>query len=278
LPFIALLAVTAIIIAGCQEATRSPFSGKEVTADQLVAEATAQERLATKKADDARRVAEEKMRAAKRDAEMRALSIVAEADGATTSAKTELAKLRISTEATVAAAIQSARAADDDFAAEMANIETITQGGLEAIEAKRQSKLGVLSFVANNPFVRTAASSVGVDSSGIGGILFPVAAAAVSLWVGRRSGDTKARVATARADQAEADKRIAQATTDEQWDEALQVGKDIGDEKIASYNKAVDRVSETTKADAIQKQMDALTALVTALTPKPAAPATPVPA
>lgn len=215
-----MFVVACFTLAGCdafESKTLSPLSGQLLTAPQLLAEGQAeQRRLEAERAkalSDARRKV--------RDIE------------ATQGIDALKAKAAVSD----ALAEAEVRAGEIDTA--LASIGPIYERALEDIERLDKQKAAGLDLVLNNPFVKSAAASVGVDTGGLGAILGTGAGAwALTAWRGRKGREEALSAGKAQRDamRAEYESKINAA-----WDDGHKAAHAERDRADAAFDEAESR-------------------------------------
>ena len=244
---------------GCDGATtKSPWSQKEVSAGELLAEVTQREADAKAKA-----LAEE--RADK--AEARRVAIKATSDSIAASAKLDItaaevkAELaRITAESGAATQAIAERAADRQAGLDQAlkSIAAQADAAFGDIQAKEAQRMAAVNWIANNPVVKGAAGSVGIDTGGLPAIFGASAAAyALSSWQGRKAKDEVVAEEKRRRDALRAE---LQAKADAAWDEGHKTATTARDAQDAAHDEA------TARAMALLVDPSKL---IASLTPKP---------
>lgn len=162
-----------VLAGGCawmEPKVTSPYSGKEASAGEIAAERMkleGEERAAAAGRMAALAEASEQARSeAKRAA--RLVGLKARTDAAR--AEAELAEIEDAGAAAAAASIRQIAVINGGLEARLASVAEQFDVAAARIEAERAARLGVLKFVADNPMVKMAAASVGLDTGGIGSL------------------------------------------------------------------------------------------------------------
>ena len=194
----------------------SPYSGKESSAGEIAAERTKLE--AEEKSAAAAKLAAvtEAGEKAKAEAKRAAVRIALKAKTDAASAEADLADLEAASGAAVAQATRQIAAIGSGLDARLAAISESYDVAQQRISEEQQKRLGVLKFVSDNPVVRTAAASVGLDTSGVGSLGALLLGAGGIGWMNKRA---KAREDKA-WDEADAKAKLEAAAKDAAWDEA----------------------------------------------------------
>jgi len=239
----------ALFSVGCEGTIKSPISGNEVTAAELVAEEAKADRDAAVLASKEKARAEQRIRTAKLEAEREAAAIAQTADLAAADAARQLRLIELGLGTELESATADVTAALDQLATAARFREDSVGDALEAIAAKESALTKVLGMVTDNPVVKTGLASVGVDSSLItGGLALLLGGGAVS-------------VAAKRAKKRE----------DENWDDAAKKTKADADEARAREHTAWDEAKREETDAKMRKELDELRLKVMALSvaPKP---------
>lgn len=153
----------------------SPVTGNEVTYPQLIAEANKardeQERKAAKEIADK----EAELRRVAAEAKVRAMQIKQDAQNSASVAETQLAVLEVETGARLEQATAEVRQIRDSIDSYVAALESNVNDAITEINRKKEQGAGILKFIGDNPVVRGAGASVGLDTGeiagGLGGLL-----------------------------------------------------------------------------------------------------------
>lgn len=219
LALIALLAGSALALTGCElldPKVDSPFSGKPVNEAGLAREIRAEEAKAKAEADAKLAEAAEQVRQAK--ARLIGTNIALQQKASVTAAEIQAtaATVEFETGAKIEGAKAAAEAAAKALGDRLALIHEQAGGAMDAIDAKRQQYGGIVSAVANNPFVKTA------DGASGGLITSLIAASGVTGWAVRSAGSRKRHDQS--YDQGVADEKARQEQARERenaaWNEA----------------------------------------------------------
>jgi len=206
-----------IFAGGCdstEPTVESPIDGARVTAPTLIrqVERAATEAKAKAASDD--RAERARLRAAQADATARAIEIASRQEIVGAQVKSELALLRASTDAVVADITDRAESRSAALTAYLNALDASTETAVAVLEAKQNQRNAIVRMVTDNPFVKSAAATVGIDTGGLGGMLASGATvAAIGAW------RAKKQRADARAE-GEAKANRASELRDATWDEA----------------------------------------------------------
>ncbi|NBW16277.1 MAG: hypothetical protein EBR82_50685 [Caulobacteraceae bacterium] len=211
-----LSALTLILCVGCQQTVPSPFSGQDVTAEQLVREADAEARKLEREAEEKAATAEKRIKAAQAQARARIREIRGNVEQTAAESARIVEGVQDELGVQVAEAETDFTQAVNRLESETADLEATTTNALAAIEAKRQRALGVLNFAKNIPIVGQAAASAGVDINGLGALLFGGASVGTIAYQVRRGR----KLADASWEDAKKEAAEAKAREDKAWDDA----------------------------------------------------------
>jgi len=238
LPFIVFIVVALLAcLSGCEGKIKSPLSGNEVTASELVAEEAKADRDAAIAAQKEKARADARLRAAKLDAERKAIAIAQEADMAASEAARQLKMIELELGSEIEAATKDAASALDLIETAARFREDAVGDALEAIAAKESRISGLVGAVSQIPVVGQALGSVGVDSSLItGGLALLLGGGAASVAAKR----SKKREDDA-WDEAQRAKESEVAKRDAVWDEAIKARADADREH--RLNQLIEEVS-----------------------------------
>jgi hypothetical protein len=182
---LASLAALCVLATGCQPTVKSPISNKDVTADQLVREADAKAAKIQEEADARAETARKRLAEAKAEARARLREVAGDVESTVLSAKQTTASIEDDLGEKVTEATFDYEQGLSLLKQRQETLEAQVNGGLEEIERKRQTALGVLSFVKNIPVV-----GQGLNAAGLGDIT-PIATlllgGGVAAWSNRRS-------------------------------------------------------------------------------------------
>ena len=202
-----------LALVGCQQTVPSPFSGQDVTAEQLVREADAEARKLEREATEKAEVARKRIEAAKYEARSRIREIRANVETTAAEAARVTESVQDELGVKVAEAEQDFSAAVARLEADTADLEARTNSALSEIEAKRSKFAAAFGLVSKIPVVGQAAASVGIDPTAIGALLFGGGALAWQSRRAKRREDTAWDDAKKEADEARAREHAA-------WEEA----------------------------------------------------------
>jgi len=180
-----LSALTLILCVGCQQTVPSPFTGQDVTAEQLVREADEQARKKEREAEEKAETARKRIEAAKFEARSRIREIRSNVEQTAAESSRVIEAVQDELGVKVAEAEADFTAAVSRLEADTAELEAKTNAALGEIEAKRQRALGLLNFAKNIPIVGQAAASAGIDLGGLGALVLGGGGALA--WQARRS-------------------------------------------------------------------------------------------
>lgn len=211
LAFPLVLLAVAFGMGGCDSAeptVQSPYTGKSVTGPTLMQEVLRAEADAKKLAEVEARADREIVRKATVAAQAKALQIAAAQDVSGAQAKRDLAVLQLETGSEVAAVAERAADRNAALTAALATIKEQADSAFAALDVKQQQQQAFVSAITNNPFVKSAAATVGIDTGGLGTLLGGAGAAfAIAAWRGkqqradaRAEGEAKANKARDLAD------------------------------------------------------------------------------
>lgn len=179
------LTALCVLATGCQPTVKSPISNKEVTAEQLVREADAKATKLQEEADEKAETARKRLADARAEARARLREVAGDVESTVLSAKQATASIEDDLGEKVAEATFDYEQGVALLKQRQETLEAQVNGGLEEIERKRQTALGVLSFVKNIPVV-----GQGLSAAGLGDIT-PIATlllgGGVAAWSNRRS-------------------------------------------------------------------------------------------
>ncbi len=203
-----------VLCVGCQQTVPSPFSGQDVTAEQLVREADAEARKLEREAEEKAATAEKRIKAAQAQARARIREIRGNVEQTAAESARIVEGVQDELGVKVAEAETDFNAALSRLEADTADLEATTTNALAAIEAKRQRALGVLNFAKNIPIVGQAAASAGIDLGGLGALVLGGGGALA--WQARRG------------------RKLADAS----WDEATKAAEDNAKARDVAYDQA----------------------------------------
>lgn len=209
-------ALTLVLCVGCQQTVPSPFSGQDVTAEQLVREADAEAKKLEIAAEEKAEMAKKRIETAKYQARTRIREIEGNVEQTAAEANRTIAGVQDELGVRVAEAQTDFDSAISRLKSETADLEATTTTALAAIEAKRQRALGVLNFAKNIPIVGQAAASAGVDINGLGALLFGGASVGTIAYQVRRGR----KLADASWEDAKKEASESKAREDKAWDDA----------------------------------------------------------
>jgi len=209
-----LSVLTLLLCAGCQQTVPSPFTGQDVTADQLVREADAEARKLEREAEEKAATAEKRIKTAQAQARARIREIRGNVEATAAESARIIEGVQDELGVKVAEAETDFTQAVNRLESETADLEATTTAALAAIEAKRQRALGVLNFAKNIPIVGQAAASAGIDLGGLGALVLGGGGALA--WQARRG------------------RKLADAS----WDEATRAAEDNAKARDKAYDEA----------------------------------------
>lgn len=215
LALIVLCAGSAVALTGCEfldPKVDSPFSGKPVNEAGLAREIRAEEARAKADADAKLAEAAEQVRQAK--ARLIGTNIALQQKASVTAAEIQAtaATVEFETGAKIEGAKAAAEAAAKALEDRLALINQQADGAFQAIDDKKAAVGGVIGFVANNPFVKSADGVTGGAITGLLGL--------AGGWLGRSAGSRKRH--------------------DQSWEEGYAKAKAEADALMASKDAAWD--------------------------------------
>lgn len=226
--FLSAMLLALCCLSGCDSAeptVSSPYTGKAVTGPTLMQEVLRAEADAKKAADAEARADREAIRKATVAAQAKALQIAASQDTSAAQAKRDLAVIQLETGSEVAAVAERAADRNAALTAALASIKEQADAAFGQLEVKQQQQQAFVSAIVNNPFVKTAAATVGVDTSGLGQLLGGAGAAyAVAAWRGKKQRAEARAEGEVKANRA---RDLADAAFDEGVRRAAEVGAKV---------------------------------------------------
>lgn len=205
-----------LAMGGCQPTVKSPISGQEVTADQLVREADAEAKRLEREAEAKAELARKRIEAAKYEARSRIREIRGNVEATAAESARVIESVQDELGVKVAEAEGDFNAAIARLEIDTAALEDVTSSALADIEAKRQKALGVLNLVKNIPVVGQAASSAGIDLGGLGAILLGGGSVGTIAYQVRRGR----KLADQAWEDAKKEAADAKAREDKAWEDA----------------------------------------------------------
>jgi hypothetical protein len=206
-------------LAGCglmEARVKSPVSGQQVTADELVAEAERERDRLEREAKAELDAKEAELRRLAKEAKVRALEIKAGAQQNVAAAESELAALELETGAQVDQVVADVARFRNDLDVRLASLEGQVNSGIDLINKRRQEAAGIFNFIAGNPIVAGAAGSAGIDLAALGTLILG-GGGVVAAWRTRRSAD---RTIEAERKAAEAKRVELENYADQMYDES----------------------------------------------------------
>ena len=230
-----VLVSMAVLMLGC-DGPKATFRGKELDAPSLMSAVQQAEDEAREKAaaEDRADKAEAKRVAAKAAAD--SIRATAKLDITAAEVKAELARIQAESGIAMQALAERAEARASDLAASIKSIGEQADAAFGAIEARERQRSAIVGFLANNPVVKSAAASVGIDTGGITGIMGTGAAAwALTAWRGRKSREEALAQGKAQRDELRKD---LQAKAEAAWQEGYDLAHKERDRADAHYEEA----------------------------------------
>lgn len=179
-----------VSMGGCELLDRkvdSPFTGKPATSSEIAREAVAAERTARDKAAAEAQAAQDDLRAATRDAAVKAAQVRASAQKSQVQAVADLAILEAETTIAIGRADARLTDATAGLGRALDSIRERTDAAMEQAQARATAMQKVAGLVLDNPVVKTAAASVGIDTGGVTSLLGALGAAGAVGWFNRRA-------------------------------------------------------------------------------------------
>jgi len=182
-----VLLAAMVLVPGCEPKVTSPFTGKDATASEILSQRDRAEREARETAAAEAKAAQDEIRQTQAQALRAAATLRATAEKSAIQARTDLTILQADTNVRLASADARLEAASADLERTLAAINQQTDTAIEAAQAKANAITGAAKFVLDNPVVKSAAATVGVDTGGVSSLLTLAFGAGVVGWMNKRA-------------------------------------------------------------------------------------------